>query len=725
MMRILVAVCLFLATAASSQAAHPGCGQPLDDQLRDADIQRWLIASGFVNGEVGRSLYGELHMAVAYFRASTAADPKAPLSDAECDQLEQNYRGLESFAQLSEITFTAPNLKILFPTALISSFVPEDKKSADPWVEADAPDYSFGYDIFRQALYRETPLSLQAGNLTRWHNSALTFDHSTPDGTIWEGIGDWSHGLGKPTIRYYFHNRAFEYQGAVRGLYLKYSIRPPEWFSTPGYLRQALSQISLTDKIREDFSVSDDRDIAWLMFVQSLNNIIVSHFTEKNGWTDITTRDENGNGRCSIKTSDRRIKDHHVRVIFGTTRRLSPEFARYVQRTATLKRIKRFDPGFGRNDGSERLFGNEASGMLHFGCADLIVGEQPKESGAIFALPAAGISVGIGERERLRRTVRLFHAHYIKGVPASVQRYVRLIDEDQGKKVDTALLFIHGYNSSFGWSLERAAELAAKTEYGSKVYMFSWPSNESYFKYFADVETAEGAQSALQGFIRAILQDRNVTKLDIVAHSMGAQQIINALDRLQTTFDQRANGPDDEADKTKGKVRLRLRQVIFAAPDVDAEVFRERVASMAPLAERITVYVSEADLALRASGFLRGGRPRAGVFRPGEKPIAVNPLGNGRVHVIDATHARQTLVRRLVNLDFGHADFIDDADVNRDIGLVLEARYPHWTPAQRGASKQGNVFCEAGTVGTGIYWIMRSKPETGAFDACPAAVAAK
>jgi len=53
-------------------------------------------------------------------------------------------------------------------------------------------------------------------------------------------------------------------------------------------------------------------------------------------------------------------------------------------------------------------------------------------------------------------------------------------------------------------------------------------------------------------------------------------------------------------------------QVLFAAPDVDADLFAEMLPTIRPVARRLTLYASEQDWALETSRQLHGDSPRAG-----------------------------------------------------------------------------------------------------------------
>lgn len=62
-------------------------------------------------------------------------------------------------------------------------------------------------------------------------------------------------------------------------------------------------------------------------------------------------------------------------------------------------------------------------------------------------------------------------------------------------------------------------------------------------------------------------------------------------------------------------VRSRFRQVVLTAPDIDASTFRGLAASLRGVGQRVTLYASSNDLALKASSTFQGYQ-RAGDTRP-------------------------------------------------------------------------------------------------------------
>ena len=72
--------------------------------------------------------------------------------------------------------------------------------------------------------------------------------------------------------------------------------------------------------------------------------------------------------------------------------------------------------------------------------------------------------------------------------------------------------------------------------------------------------------------------------------------------------------------------------MVFAAPDIDMDVFSSAVNSIGPLARRITVIAATNDRALELSGQMAGGMTRVGAA----EKAAIERLG---VRVVDASSA--------------------------------------------------------------------------------------
>src|SRR5258707_3600877 len=162
---------------------------------------------------------------------------------------------------------------------------------------------------------------------------------------------------------------------------------------------------------------------------------------------------------------------------------------------------------------------------------------------------------------------------------------------------DRVLLYIHGYNQTFGTALMHIGQLATDTQWRCAAALFSWSSEGKYDRYAADIERSGYAVPELIAALRAL--DAAGLKIDIVADSMGARVMLTALAALCTRH---AIPVADE--------------LLLVAPDVSAEHdnddFGHLLAKSGPCVHRATVYASDNDLILVTSEGVHGGIPRAG-----------------------------------------------------------------------------------------------------------------
>jgi esterase/lipase superfamily enzyme len=147
------------------------------------------------------------------------------------------------------------------------------------------------------------------------------------------------------------------------------------------------------------------------------------------------------------------------------------------------------------------------------------------------------------------------------------------------------LVFIHGYNVTFEDAARRTAQLAYDLVFEGVPVLYSWPSEGSPTSYLVDANNVNWAQRHFRDFLRLVRKDLGAD-VHIIAHSMGTRLLANAIEHV-TTAASAAYG--------------RLRQIVFAAPDIDADTFRQQSDAFSNKAERITLYASSGDLALAAS----------------------------------------------------------------------------------------------------------------------------
>jgi len=162
---------------------------------------------------------------------------------------------------------------------------------------------------------------------------------------------------------------------------------------------------------------------------------------------------------------------------------------------------------------------------------------------------------------------------------------------------DEVFLFIHGFNVTFADAAKRTAQLVYDLNFEGSPIFYSWPSRGQAGSYMADAASVQVSARHLTGFLEDLVTRSGAKHIQIVAHSMGNRALTEALEFYALRHPD-ATGVFD--------------QIIFAAPDVDSELFVFQTKVFKRLARRMTLYTSDADLALSTSRQLYGN-PRAGL----------------------------------------------------------------------------------------------------------------
>ncbi len=167
-------------------------------------------------------------------------------------------------------------------------------------------------------------------------------------------------------------------------------------------------------------------------------------------------------------------------------------------------------------------------------------------------------------------------------------------------QADGAFVFIHGFNTTFSAAAKRTAQIAYDINYDGAPILFSWPSEGSTFSYIRDEAVVRLSGRHLLHFLDDVIAQSGAKHINLIAHSMGNRALLDALELMAT----RREGA--------GQTGPVFGQIIFAAPDEDASLFAEMLKTISPLAERLTLYGSNKDLALNVSKRVHGDLPRAG-----------------------------------------------------------------------------------------------------------------
>ena len=240
------------------------------------------------------------------------------------------------------------------------------------------------------------------------------------------------------------------------------------------------------------------------------------------------------------------------------------------------------------------VYGSKVGTVLHYGRAIVTVPMTHAPGG--LELPS------LWRLEREPDPNRHFVLKSVVPLDTAVAR-AELKQKLEGSRSKALLVFVHGYNVGFGEAAMRTAQLAHDLKFSGVPLFFSWPSANKVIGYLQDAETAQLSE----GVFEQLLEDLSLlpaTDIYVVAHSMGNRIVTQAL----------------KARMDSGKKTSHLRELLLAAPDINADFFRAVIAPKlaAMQGTRITVYASSSDLALRASkavhGFRRVGETAGGVF---------------------------------------------------------------------------------------------------------------
>lgn len=627
---LLAGLCAVAAVLPSAARAACPQGDDLDIQLRDKELQRHLILSGVLGAEIGRSSEQMRKDAIVDFRTANnlPGGDTAALTEAECDILKHNNDAVYAFIGFKQVVNPVNGLKMTFPVGLLPAEAKESKLS---WQEYDNPKVSrVGIDVFRVGG-RDAP-SFALGYQS-YSALTLTYVHNTGSEVVAEGAGNrWGS-------RYYFHNMNFEYQGGQRGIYIRFDMRPPDNFAPPPEILAAARLERNKKLVTKLFTggawavAPSENDIAWALIARAVFNIVASDFYDQNGWQEFTTRD------C-VFGSQRRARRGGVRIVFATTRNMTDKSADMTS-----------------------MFGSTPSDKMTFGCVQVNPRWSAERGDSTYRSAWRGGARAANSRIKLLG----------EPIDRSAENYVRIIDTSAAEDATHALLILHGYNNTFHDALQAAARIAGGADYKGRVYMFSWPSVSSSWRYLQDVDNAEEAEGSLQAFISAILRDNNIKTLDIVAHSMGSQQLVRVMGSIRDILDGRRH--EEGA--------LHLGQVIFAAPDVSSSVFSTKIQTWAKLAERVTIYTSGGDWVLWLSSLLRGFNDRAGGHTPWGDPLNVN---FNNVYVIDKTPPEYDFWKFFT---YTHADYVDDKVILNDVQTVITGK-PPGDPSKR--DPEGKIF---------------------------------
>jgi esterase/lipase superfamily enzyme len=174
--------------------------------------------------------------------------------------------------------------------------------------------------------------------------------------------------------------------------------------------------------------------------------------------------------------------------------------------------------------------------------------------------------------------------------------YRRIAQQVTNSRKREAFVFVHGYSVTFADAARRTAQIAHDLKFEGAAILYSWASRGRWRMYPADEATVEWSQHHLEQFLLRVAAKSGASIIHVIAHSMGNRLVLRALNTI---------GSELRRPKTL------LRQIVLAAPDIDAGEFVHLAEAINRRADRITMYASSRDKALRLSRRFHDA-PRAG-----------------------------------------------------------------------------------------------------------------
>ncbi len=211
---------------------------------------------------------------------------------------------------------------------------------------------------------------------------------------------------------------------------------------------------------------------------------------------------------------------------------------------------------------------------------------------------------------------------------------------------DHAVVFIHGFNTTFDFAVYRAAQMAYDLQFDGAPFVYSWPSKGQLGlqDYGYDRGSAEQAEPYLKEFLSLITRETGAKSVSIIAHSMGNLVLLPVLREL----------------KNSAPAGVEISQIILAAPDVDRDRFENLAAEIKSYAKGTTLYVASNDWALELSKRLAGS-----VARAGDMPLT-GPLLIPGIDTIDITATSSDM------FSLHHSGYAEKTALINDIQLIIQ-----------------------------------------------------
>jgi len=222
---------------------------------------------------------------------------------------------------------------------------------------------------------------------------------------------------------------------------------------------------------------------------------------------------------------------------------------------------------------------------------------------------------------------------------------------------DAILLFIHGFNVEFDEALVRVAQLSNDLSRDNRFdigvpVLYSWPSAGalSIDDYEGDRARSLSSAKYLEAFLDILTEDISVTRINVIAHSMGNRVLTQGLEDYARDYLERHNRDDLEF------------RIMLVAADVERDIFDAASGVFDNLDANVTIYTSDTDRALDLSNILNSNPAKRLGDTDTNRPYIRNA---GNYQTIDATAVTTEL------FGVGHNYYSDNPTVLWDMMCTI------------------------------------------------------
>ena len=103
----------------------------------------------------------------------------------------------------------------------------------------------------------------------------------------------------------------------------------------------------------------------------------------------------------------------------------------------------------------------------------------------------------------------------------------------------------------------RAGQIGYDLNFGGIMAFYSWPSQGKSSAYIADLITLEASELYIKEFLLNLARANQVTKIHIIAHSVGNQALLRVLNQILTC-----------------KISISFGQIFLTGADIDSYLFQ-------------------------------------------------------------------------------------------------------------------------------------------------------